>query len=295
MSVEQESVVINLDGVQFLLRAKQNFGWLRELGRVFAVFDKHDSGNLSFGLERDGHRKFIKYAGAETLEYEGTTQDAIQRLKQAIPVYQELKHPCLIEFEDHFETPDGYAAVFDWFEGECLHSHWQFSSGIGKHHPAGPYYRYRQLPIAERLRSLDQIFSFHTFVEAKSYVAIDLYDGSILYNFQHHITKICDIDFYRKRPVVNDAGDDFWGSYRFKSPEEDQLGSPIDERTNVYTMGALAFWLLGGELDHSVEKWEAGDKLYMVASKATEKDRNQRHACVSEFFDDWRHACEGAL
>lgn len=36
-----------------------------------------------------------------------------------------------------------------------------------------------------------------------------------------------------------------WGSSRFQSPEEYQLGADIDEVTNVYTIGATAFALFG--------------------------------------------------
>ncbi len=209
-------------------------------------------------------------------------------LCKRFPCTKKLRHPHLIALEDSLETAHGYAAVFGWFEGECLHPHWQFSDGIGKHHPAGPYARYRKLPVEERLLSLSQIFAFHTFVEANSYVAVDFYDGSLLYDFQNHVTKICDIDFYQKKPVINDLGPSFWGSPRYKSPEEYELGAPIDERTNVYTMGALAFGLLGGELDRSRERWEAGDELYAVARKATEPERGERHGCVREFWEEWR-------
>lgn len=92
-------------------------------------------------------------------------------------------------------------------------------------------------------------------------VAVDFYDGSILYDFHNHQTKICDIDFYRQVPAINDIGEQFWGAARSKSPEEYTLGAPIDARTNVFTMGAIAFGLLGGEMDRSYEKWEAGDRF----------------------------------
>ena len=38
-----------------------------------------------------------------------------------------------------------------------------------------------------------------------------------------------------------------WGSSCFMSPEEFELNAIIDERTNVFNMGAMAFSLLGGE------------------------------------------------
>lgn len=33
-----------------------------------------------------------------------------------------------------------------------------------------------------------------TYVESKGYVAVDFYDGSLLYNLNANETKICDID-----------------------------------------------------------------------------------------------------
>ena len=56
-----------------------------EIRKRICGFDQQDSGNLSFGVERDGHKKFIKYAGARTIAYEGTMKDAIERLKVQFP------------------------------------------------------------------------------------------------------------------------------------------------------------------------------------------------------------------
>jgi serine/threonine-protein kinase len=59
-------VPIKFDGVTFGLKEDHPFDWLRDLGYVFRVFDKQDSGNLSFGIEKKGQRYFVKYAGAST-------------------------------------------------------------------------------------------------------------------------------------------------------------------------------------------------------------------------------------
>ncbi len=84
-----------------------------------------------------------------------------------------------------------------------------------------------------------------------------------------------------------------WGSSRFMSPEEFELGADIDERTNVFNMGAMAFCLLGGELDHSFSKWDANEALYKVALKAVEKDRSKRYLSVSELCLAWNLALQG--
>lgn len=282
-------VTLLVDGVTFQLAEYQDFSWLRALGKAFCVFDHQDSGNLSFGIKSQREKLFVKYAGAKTMSYSGAPEDAIERLKRAIPVYQDLCHDHLIRLIRSFDVPNGHVAVFKWSDGECLHPHWAFPPPQKYTHPDSPYFRFRQLPVERRLKSLDAIFEFHAYVEARNYVAIDFYDGSILYDFATNATQVCDIDFYHRRPVVNTMGR-LWGSSRFMSPEEFTLGAEIDQRTNVFTMGSTAFAWLGGELDHSFSRWEAGGALYEVASRAVERDRNKRFASVDEFYRAWKAA-----
>ncbi|MFS0727678.1 serine/threonine protein kinase [Paenibacillus sp. 1P07SE] len=277
-----------LDQVHFKLREPHDFSWLQGMGTVFAVFDQQDSGNISFGVEKQGQRLFVKAAGLRTQAYEGETMDAVTRLRHAIPVYEELRHPGLIKLVDHFPVgTSSYAAVFDWFEGECLHPHWSFPPPAKYDDPRSPFYRFKKLPVARRIEALERILQFHQHVEDKGYVAIDFYDGSILYNFSTHETMICDIDLYAGKPFYNTMGR-LWGSSRFMSPEEYELGPVIDSRTNVYNMGAMAFGLLGGERDRSIEKWEAGAELYDVALHAVQSDRAGRYATIAEFYDAWK-------
>ncbi|MBB6731578.1 serine/threonine protein kinase [Cohnella zeiphila] len=280
----------SFDGVAFQLREPHDMEWLRSLGKVFCVFDQQDSGNIAFGIEKDGKRSFVKYAGARPMDYVGDPQEAVARLTEAIPLYSALQHPHLIRLTDHFRTGSGHAAVFDWFDGECLHSHWSFAGPAKYNHPDSPFYKFKHLPLEKRLQALDAIFSFHVHVESQGYVAVDFYDGSILYDFSNDVTRICDIDFYRRAPSVNEMGENFWGAKRSKAPEEFELGAPIDARTNVFTMGAVAFGLLGGETDRSFAKWEAGSPLYEVALRAVREDRALRYGSVRAFKSAWEEA-----
>lgn len=283
--------IIHLGNQSFELHEPHNFDWLADFGNVFTVFDQQDSGNISFGVERDGRKKFVKYAGAKTKEYTGQPEDAVARLKSAAPIYEDLNHPHLIELLDHFETEQGYVLVFEWFDGECLHSHWSYPPPLKYTHPKSPTYRYKQLSIDQRLVSFKAIADFQQHVEKNNYAAVDFYDGSILYDFANHQTKICDIDYYQRKPFVNTMGR-LWGSSRFMAPEEFELGAAIDERTNVFHLGAMAFALLGGETDRSFSKWEAGQELYQIAIKAVNADRSARYASVEDFLLAWEDAQE---
>lgn len=284
--MEDIPVEIQLNQVTFQLKEHHNFDWLIKLGTVFAVFDQQDSGNICFGVEKDGHKKFIKYAGAQTIAYNGTSGAAIERLKKSVSLYNKLKHESLITLIEHLPTQNGYVLIFDWFDGECLHPHWSFPPPEKYRNPNSPFYKFRHLSVRERIHSLNSIFSFHTYVEKKNYVAIDFYDGSILYNFNTNETKICDIDLYSKKPYLNKMGR-LWGSSRFMSPEEFELNAMIDEKTNVFNMGAMAFALLGGEKDRSFIKWEASKELYEVTYRAVNENRAERYASVNEFYEAW--------
>lgn len=189
---------VELDHVTFTLKEDHSFSWLQELGEVFAVFPEQDSGNISFGIVKNGKKTFVKYAGAKTVHYAGRPEEAIKRLKTSLSIYEHLSHEHLIHFLEAIEVEKGYALLFEWFAGECLHSHWDYPPPLKQSHPDSPYYRFRQLSIKKRVKALSDLFSFHVHVEEKGYVAIDFYDGSILYDFNNDSVKICDIDLYRK-------------------------------------------------------------------------------------------------
>ncbi|WP_427051079.1 serine/threonine protein kinase [Paenibacillus sp. TC-CSREp1] len=285
-------VIHEIDGVSFGLKEKHDFSWLTPLGTVFRVFDQQDSGNLSFGLVRaDGRKQFVKYAGACTVHANttGNPAAAVQQLQSAVSIYEDLAHDSLIRLTNHFATDEGYACVFDWVEGECLHSHWSFPPPAKYEDPRSPYVQFRKLPVEMRIQAMERILDFHIEVERKGYVAVDFYDGSLIYDFTAADMNICDIDLYHKGAFVNTMGR-MWGSSRFMSPEEFQLGAPIDAITNVFNMGAMAFALLGGELDRSRERWDGGQALYEVVTRAVNPDRSQRYNAVAEFALAWREA-----
>ncbi len=149
-----------------------------------------------------------------------------------------------------------------------------------------------QLPIDDRLAVFCDILSFFECVVSQNYVAIDFYDGSILYDFVNKKTTICDIDLFRKQPCSNDMGR-MWGSSRFQSPEEYQRGAAIDEITNVYTLGAVAFALFGG-YNRTRDKWQLSGKLFEIAAKAVSDERSQRQQSIRQFIDEWEAVnCQG--
>jgi serine/threonine-protein kinase len=282
-------VIKHIDSVSFELKEDHDFNWLNKYGKVFCVFDQQDSGNICFGVENKSKKVFIKYAGAPTVNYDEKYEYAILRMKNAIPIYEDIQHPNLIKLIEHFEQGKGYASIYEWEEGECLHAHWNFDKYPKYTHPKSPNFKFNQLSLELKLDCLDKIFSLHKLVAENGYVAIDFYDGSIIYDFETNKTIICDIDFYAKSPFINTMGH-MWGSSRFMSPEEFEKGATIDEITNVFTMGAITFEILGNNYNHNIEQWKASEKLFLVAKKATNNDRSQRYQSINDFYNAWETA-----
>ena len=284
-----DSLSTNVDGVSFRVKAAHDFSFLQKLGTVFCVFDAQDSGNLCFGLEQNGARFFVKYAGAQTIAFPGHPENAIARLRHAVQAYEDLRHPSLVSLRNHYPTEHGYVAVFDWVEGDSLRAHWVYSAWEMLHLPQSPNVRFGNLPLSKRLAVLENIIAFHQHVQSKGYVAVDFYDGSMIYDFATDTFHICDIDEYSLAPLFNSMGR-MWGSTRFMSPEEYQLGAAIDEQTMVFVMGASAFVLLGGASNRSKTLWQAGDALYDVALKAVSPQKCERYPSLAEFAKAWNAA-----
>ena len=264
------------NGVPYKLKAPFDVSFLKKYGKLFKVFDDQDSGNICFGMTNGENRYFVKFAGAPTDRACVSADEAIANLKRTVPIYRDLAHPNLVKLIDAEEIGGGFAMIYEWADAECMHPMYPRSRK-----------KFMQMPIETRHQVFDEILAFHAHAVKQGYVAIDFYEGSILYDFGNRKTIICDIDFYAKAPYINKMGR-LWGSSRFMSPEEFQLGANIDEITNVYTMGAAAFALFSNERERRIEKWMLSKKLFDVAKRAVSDDRSQRQQSMEELIAEWR-------
>ncbi|MGW5362501.1 hypothetical protein [Actinopolymorpha pittospori] len=238
--------------------------YVEQIGNVFACFGAHsqDSGNVSYGVDADGRRFFVKTAGdpadtAPYLDFDGREH----LLRNAARLAEGVRHPLLPTFYGLVESPGGPLLVYDWRDGDHL--------GTPRHRRDDPdtaFQRFRALTVEEILVALDALFDLHGQLDAAGWVQGDFYDGSLLYDFARHRLTVIDLDSYRPGPYRNDMGRMF-GSSRFMAPEEFSLGAPIDDRTTAYVMARTALVLLA---DGTVNRaaFRGPDALYAVAQEA---------------------------
>jgi len=266
------------DGVPYKLKAPFDFSFISKYGKAFKVLDDQDSGNICFGVVDGENQYFVKFAGAPTDRACVSADEAVINLKRTVPIYQDLAHPNLIKLIKAEEVDNGFAMIFEWADAESMHPMYPRSRK-----------KFMQMSIETRHQVFEEILAFHAHAVKQGYVAIDFYDGSIMYDFGNRKTIICDIDFYTKAPYINEMGR-LWGSSRFMSPEEFQLGAIIDEITNVFAIGAVAFALFGNERDKCIEKWNVSKELFDVAKKAVSDGRNERQQSIEQLIAEWKAA-----
>jgi len=274
---EIQSCEASIDGINFRLKEPFDFSFLKKYGQVFKVLDNQDSGNICFGVEDSRYKYFIKFAGAPTVRANLNEEEAIATLKNTIQIYRDLAHPILARLINAEEIGGGFAAVFEWVDAICMGRQYQQE-----------HQQFMALPLVTRTKIFEEIMAFHVHMAAQGYVAIDFYDGSIMYSQPDSRTIICDIDFYSKAPYTNQMGR-LWGSGLFMSPEEFTLGAEIDEVTNIYVMGATAFALLSG-YDRTPEKWPLDMRLYNVVKQATSDKREERQQSIRQLIKEWEAA-----
>jgi serine/threonine-protein kinase len=260
--------------------------FLRGVGVVFAEFGNQtqDSGNRSYGVQIAGQRYFVKTAGWPDDSQPALPHAArVALLRNAARLHTSFQHPILPPLKSVIESPDGPLLVYAWAEGELL--------GVPRARrddPSSSFQRFRSLPAPTICRCLDAIFDLHAALARAGWVAVDFYDGCLIYDFAADRIAVVDLDMYHFGPFQNERGRMF-GSTRFMAPEEFELGARIDERTTVFTMGRTALlYLSDGAL--IAERFRGTPALFEVVARACEPDPARRFDSPAAYYDAWRAA-----
>lgn len=168
------------------------------------------------------------------------------------------------------------ALVYPWIDGSVLnHATTDDSDRSGLE-------RFQQLPIAEVEDALSAILEAHLTIVTAGFVAVDLYDGCFLYDFDRSKMWLIDLDEYRLGPFVLEE-ERLPGSRRYMAPEEWVRGSTIDERTTVFTLGRALDHLLD-----SAHGWRGQESQRKVIDRAAASDPAERYADVASLVDAWQ-------
>lgn len=251
--------------------------WLGSLGTPFAIFDQQDSGCLSHGVRApSGDRLFVKTA---------TTAAAAVSMRRGLVVHAAVEHEAIVAPTAAYALASGeLAVVYPWRDGGVLYPADPRGAAV-RTDPAGAMARFRALPVAEVEAGLDAVLDAHLAVTAAGFVAVDLYDGCLLYDFAASRMRLVDLDEYRPGPFTLEA-ERLPGSTRFMAPEEFRRGAVIDERTTVFNLGRTLRLLL--DAGDTEDAWRGTDRQLAVTARATHPDPAWRHPTVAALTAAWR-------
>jgi serine/threonine-protein kinase len=235
--------------------------------QAFVVFDNQDSGCLSYGVESGGHRWFVKTAVEES---------AAGSLQRGAALHAAVTHPNIVRpvetIREGGRTP---TLVYPWIDGTVLnHATNDGSDRSGLE-------RFQQVPVAEVEGALSAVLDAHLAIVTAGFVAVDLYDGCFLYDFDHSKVWLIDLDEYRPGPFTLEQ-DRLPGSERYMAPEEWVRGSTIDERTTVFVLGRTLHHLLD-----SKRGWRGRESQSRVIDRATAPDPGERYQEVGSLVAAW--------
>lgn len=268
--------------------------FVRRSGRVIGQFDHRcqDSGNISWAVETDYGRFFVKTAGDLSPTPAGAPVPYLDHngrvllLRNAVELARSCSHPCLARLRNVIESPLGPALIYDYAPGELVGTDPERRAD-----PRSAYQRFAHLSAHQLLSHFDSVISLHQQLAAVGWVASDLYDRCLLVDFDTGRLTLIDLDCYQRGAGVNTMGRMF-GSSRFMAPEEFVLGAPIDQRTTVYNLGRLV-WHFATRLTEQADQFCGTDAVRAVVQQATTTERADRFATVDCFAAAWRSARDG--
>jgi serine/threonine protein kinase len=253
--------------------------FLSTVARVVRRFgDRADSRTTIVGVETEAGRFVVKHAADD---------EAVGWLESAIRFHAAVSHPSIPPVVHHLRTPQGLAIVQQWAAGEVLVDGFD-PSVPARDDPRSAYQRFLRLPVFEAADAVRQIIDAHVAVTGAGFVAVDLYDGCLVYDFTCRELSLIDLDMYRPGPFVLET-DRQYGSSAYMAPEEWRRGATIDQRTTVFTLGRLALVLLGCARHGPPERahFRGSDALYEIAVRACAEDPAERFQSVAELCREW--------
>lgn len=235
------------------------------LDDAFRVFDQQDSGCISYGLAIDGERCFVKVA---------QTKSASASLRNAIFFHDSVEHAAIVR--PVAIDPQRPALVYPWVNGMVLNH----ATYAGSDRSA--LTRLRELPVLDIENAVSVVLDAHCRVTAHGFVAVDFYDGAMLFDFDARKMRLIDLDDYRPGPFTVD-GDRMPGSSSYMAPEEWRNGATIDERTTVFALGRMIGHLLESNHGH----WRGTSRQSGLVEHATRDSPSDRITSVQALTDHW--------
>jgi serine/threonine protein kinase/tetratricopeptide (TPR) repeat protein len=264
---------------------------------IRSLLDRGGMGTVYLAFDRELHRKVaLKFLHDDLVNDNGK----VQRFKQEARAASALNHPNIITIFEIGQTDDGkHFIATEFVDGETLR---RLMNG-------------GQTTLPQALHVAAEVASALMASHAEKIVHRDIKPENIMLRHDGYIkvldfglAKLVDAQERRKgeSTLVDTAPGIIIGTVRYMSPEQVR-GLDIDERSDIWSLGAVLYELLAGEVPFTgttrsdmiasilqskpAFSWRIRDvppELEWILKKALEKDREDRYQTMKEFLIDLR-------
>ena len=260
-------------------RLRKQVGDARMLGQYRLEREIGEGGMGKVFLAR--HALLKRPTAVKMLKPHMATDEIVARFEREVQLASQLLHPNTVEVYDYGRTREGvFYYVMEYLEGETL------DKLVSEHGP---------MPLARALHVLKQICAALRVAHTRSLVHRDVKPHNIMLcrrGGEYDVVKI--LDFGLVKDIARGESRDITqfqrvlGTPRYMAPERIRNAADADARSDIYSVGAVAFFLLTGKelFDNASEHDLTYHVLHTPAPRVTEMS-----ADVPRRFDDLVARC----
>jgi serine/threonine protein kinase len=206
---------------------------LKQLGQ-YTLEEKVGEGGM--GVVYRARHALLRRETAVKLLLPGRADDAaVARFEREVCLTCQLTHPNTIQVYDYGHTPEGifYYAM-------------EFLRGVNLHELVA---RYGPQPEGRVVHILVQVCDSLAEAHALGLIHRDIKPGNVFLCRRGGVAdcvKVLDFGLVRDYRAGGDPGENLEGTPWFMPPEAIQVAGPIDPRSDLYSVGALGYYLLTG-------------------------------------------------
>ena len=217
-----------------VLEAAQQLQQPRNIGE-YRIIDELGRGGMGVVYHAE-HPRFQQLALKLLPRYTVDSSEAQQRFEQEARVLSRLQHPALCRLFESFTT-DNYAAIaMEFIQGHSLEQLLE----------DGP------LPLPRAVKIILDLSEVLAVAHANGLVHRDIKSGNVMIDAQGQ-TRLIDFGIAKFADTRLTATGQVIGTPGYMSPEQWQ-GTPIDARTDLWSLGVLLFEMTSGSMPFSAAK-----------------------------------------